>query len=68
MKEKRPELATRKDVIFHQDNARPQTSLVTRKELLELGWDVMSHLPIVLTLHHPIIIYFVGSFTSKPFE
>ena len=28
MKEKRPELATRKGVIFHQDNARPHTSLV----------------------------------------
>ena len=25
MKEKRPELATRKGVIFHQDNARPHT-------------------------------------------
>ena len=36
IKEKRPELATRKDVIFHQDNARPHTSSVTRKKLLEL--------------------------------
>ena len=26
MKEKRPELATRKGVIFHQDNTRPHTS------------------------------------------
>ena len=41
IKEKRPELETRKDVIFHQDNARPHTSLVTRKKLLELGWEVM---------------------------
>ena len=38
IKEKRPELATRKCVIFHQDNARPHTSLVTGKKLLELGW------------------------------
>ena len=37
IKEKRPELATRKGVIFHQDNARAHTSLVTRKKLLELG-------------------------------
>ena len=37
IKEKQPELATRKGVIFHQDNARPHTSLVTRKKLLELG-------------------------------
>ena len=37
IKEKRPELATRKGVIFHQDNVRPHTSLVTRKKLLDLG-------------------------------
>ena len=43
IKEKRPELATRKGVIFHQDNARPHTSLITRKKLLELGWEVMPH-------------------------
>ena len=45
IKEKRPELAIRKGVIFHQDNDRPHTSLVTRKKLLELGWEVMPHLP-----------------------
>ena len=43
MKEKRPELATRKGVIFHQDNPIPHTYLVTRKKLLELGWEVMPH-------------------------
>ena len=43
IKEKRPELATRKGLIFHQDNARPHTSFVTRKKLLELGWEVMPH-------------------------
>ena len=45
IKEKRPELATRKGVIFHQDDARPHTSLFTRKKLLELGWEVMPHPP-----------------------
>ena len=45
IKEKRPELETRKGVIFHQGNARPHTSLVTRKKLLELGWEVMPHPP-----------------------
>ena len=45
IKEKRPKLATRKGVIFHQDNARPHTPLVTCKKLLELGWEVMPHLP-----------------------
>lgn len=45
VKEKRPELINRKGVIFHQDNARPHTSLVTRQKLLRLGWEVMSHPP-----------------------
>ena len=45
IKEKWRELATRKGVIFYQDNARPHTSLVTRKKLLELGWEVMPHPP-----------------------
>lgn len=43
--EKRPELADRKGVVFHHDNARPHTSLVTRQKLLELGWDLMDHPP-----------------------
>ena len=45
IEEKRPELVTRKGVIFHQDNARPDRSLVTRKKLLELGWEVMPRPP-----------------------
>ena len=45
MKEKRPELATRKGVIFQQDNNRPHTFLVTRKKLLEQGWEVIPHPP-----------------------
>ena len=50
IKEKQPELETRKGVIFHQDNARPHTSLVTRKKLLDLGWEVMAHPPYTLDL------------------
>ena len=50
IKEKWPELATRKGVIFHQYNARQHTSLVTRKQLLELGWEVMPHPPYSLHL------------------
>ena len=45
MKEKRPELATCKGIIFHQDNARPHSSFVTRKTLFELCWEVMRHRP-----------------------
>lgn len=43
--QKRPELANRKGVVFHQDNARPHTSLMTRQKLRELGWEVLSHPP-----------------------
>ncbi|GFU79175.1 mariner Mos1 transposase [Trichonephila clavipes] len=45
LQQKRSELINRKGVVFHQDNARPHTSLVTRQKLLQLEWDTMSHLP-----------------------
>ena len=45
VKEKRPALANRKGIVFHHDNARPHTSMATRKKLLELGWEVMCHPP-----------------------
>ena len=45
IKEKRSELANRKGFILHQNNARPHTSLVTRKKLLGLGWEVMPDPP-----------------------
>ena len=32
---------------FHQDNAKPHTSFVTRKKLLELGWEVVPDLPYI---------------------
>ena len=43
--QKRPELVNRNGVVFHQDDARPHTSLMTRQKLRELGWDVRSHPP-----------------------
>lgn len=33
----------RKDGLFHQDNARQRTSLVTSQKLLILVWEVMLH-------------------------
>ena len=45
IKEKRPELVNRKAVVFHHDNARPHTSLVTRQKLSELGWELLMHPP-----------------------
>ena len=50
IKEKWPELATRKGVIFHQNKARPHTPLVIGKKLLEVGWEVMLHPPYSLDL------------------
>ncbi|GFX95361.1 mariner Mos1 transposase [Trichonephila clavipes] len=43
--QKRPELANRRGVVFHQGNARPHTSVVTRQNLWELGWEVLMHPP-----------------------
>ncbi|GFV18741.1 mariner Mos1 transposase [Trichonephila clavipes] len=45
VEEKRLELTNRKGLVFHHDNARPHSSLVTRQTLLELGWDVLLHPP-----------------------
>ena len=45
IQEKRSELANRKGIVFHHDNARPHSSLATSQKLLELGWDVLPHPP-----------------------
>ena len=37
LNKKRPELVNRKRIIFHQGNARPHVSLMTRQKLLQLG-------------------------------
>ena len=43
--QKRPSLINRGLIVFHQENARPHTSLVTRQKLRELGWAVVLHSP-----------------------
>ncbi|GFV44496.1 transposase [Trichonephila clavipes] len=50
MDQKRPEFANRRGVVFHQDNARSNTSVVTRQKLWELGWKVLIHPPYSLDL------------------
>ncbi|XP_011069255.1 PREDICTED: histone-lysine N-methyltransferase SETMAR-like [Acromyrmex echinatior] len=45
IKEKRPELINRKGVVFHHNNARPHTSLMTCQKLRELDWEVLMHPP-----------------------
>ncbi|GFS90800.1 mariner Mos1 transposase [Trichonephila clavipes] len=48
--QKRPELANKRGVAFHQNNARPYTSVMTRQKLWELGWEVLMHPPYSLDL------------------
>ncbi|GFV49897.1 histone-lysine N-methyltransferase SETMAR [Trichonephila clavipes] len=50
LQQKKSELINRKGVVFHQDNARPHISLVTRQKLLQLEWDTMPHPPYSLDL------------------
>ena len=45
LNEKCPELVNRKCIISHQDSARPHISLMTGQKLLQLGWEVLIHLP-----------------------
>ena len=45
LQEKRPSLANRKGVVFHQDNARPHTARITCAKIEELGWEKIPHPP-----------------------
>ena len=56
--EKHPELVNRKHIIFHQDNARPHASLMTRQKLLQLAGKFWFIRRIHQTLHLQISIYF----------
>ena len=52
-----PELVNRKHIIFHQDDARPHVSLMSRQKLLQLGWEVLIHLPYSPNIAPLIAIY-----------
>ena len=70
LSEKHPELVNRKCIIFHQDNARPLASLMTRQKVLQLGWEVPNHLlysPDITLLDFPFISVFTKfSYTCVP--
>jgi len=40
----RPQLVG-KGVVFHQDNARAHTSMMTKKKIQDLGWSILGHPP-----------------------
>jgi len=52
--QKRPSLVNRGRIVFHQDNARPHKSLVTRQKLRELRWKVLLHPPYSRISHQVI--------------
>ncbi|GFV97394.1 histone-lysine N-methyltransferase SETMAR [Trichonephila clavipes] len=42
-KKKKPALESGKGIVFHHDNARPHTGMVTQQKLNALGWEVLGH-------------------------
>ncbi|GFX82671.1 histone-lysine N-methyltransferase SETMAR [Trichonephila clavipes] len=45
IKQKMPALASRKGIMFHHDNARLLTAMVTQQKLNALEWEVLRHPP-----------------------
>ena len=41
--QKHPDLANTRRVVFHKDNTRQYTSILTCQKLWELGWEVLMH-------------------------
>ena len=69
--EKRPELVNRERIIFHEDNARPHVSLMTRQKLLELGWEALIHLlysPDIAPLDFDLFWSLQNSFNGESFN
>ncbi|GFS90164.1 histone-lysine N-methyltransferase SETMAR [Trichonephila clavipes] len=63
--QKWPELAIRRSVMLHQDNARPNTSVMTLQKLWELGWEVLMHPSLDRTWHQTITSFFSHCKTSR---
>ena len=71
LEEKRPELFNRKRTIFPHDNPRPHVSLMTRQKLLQLGWEVLIHLPYssdIASLDFHLFWSLQNSFNGKNFN
>ncbi|XP_011069195.1 PREDICTED: histone-lysine N-methyltransferase SETMAR-like [Acromyrmex echinatior] len=69
--QKRPALANRRGIVFHQDNTRPHTSIVTRQKLRELGWEVFMHPPYTPDLapsDYHLFLSMVNDFAGEKFS
>ena len=69
--ERHPELGNRKCITFHQDNARPHVSLMTRQKLLHLGWEALIHppySPVTALLDFHVFRSLQNSFNGKNFK
>ena len=67
----RPELVNRKCIIFHQDTARLQVSLMTRQKLLQFGWKVLIHplySPDIAPLNFHLFRFLQNSLNGKIFN
>jgi len=68
--QKRPALANRRGIVFHQDNARPHTSIVTHQKLWELGWKVLMHPPYnpdLIPSDYHLFLSMANNFAGKKF-
>ncbi|GFX30366.1 hypothetical protein TNCV_1964721 [Trichonephila clavipes] len=63
--QKRPELANRRGVVFHQGNARPHTSVVSCQNLWELWLNTGDNALDVPLHHHVHVTHFELSETCK---
>ena len=45
IEEKRPDLANKDGVVFHQNNTRPHVSVNTLQKLKGFGWDILNCSP-----------------------
>ena len=66
--EKHPELVNRICIIIHQDNARPHASWMTRQKLLQLGWEILIHLPYSPDIAYQVFWFLQNSLNGKSFN
>lgn len=50
--QKPPELVSIMSVVFYYEKAKPHTSLVSHKKILDIGWDVLPYPHYTLNLAH----------------